>query len=429
MIYGTLQGGSSRGADDRLLHAAETRAEAIRANFFRLTVLFSINHATCTMPLTLASSLLEENVAYIGNGVFFTSALLGAIFVAAPLIARFGSRDALVLGGMLNSIYMGGFAMALVTDGYFWNLYSICGGLAAATLWTAQGGCFAEVATNLADALDQPRALVTAGVAGTFSFWYLLTEVLAKVSFTMLEELSLAPAAVAMMYFIVGALATVLLSTSTKDTKSASSSSKPVTSLGVQSLWTDPRIWLLSPMNLAFGFCAAFMNGYVNAVFLKPELGQQAVAASSAITPLIAAVFAKLFGPVAGIVGKAPVITVGAMCFICIPLWLIAFGCCTGWGFWMLSLYALQGLGRAVYESTNRAAFADFFEGELAQLAFANCALQSNLGFALSFFLQASLSKTSLAAILTLLAALSPIGYITATLYSRGRGDKDEQII
>jgi len=51
----------------------------------------------------------------------------------------------------------------------------------------------------------------------------------------------------------------------------------------------------------------------------------------------------------------------------------------------MVVFYVLQGLGRGVYESTNKAIFADFFPGDKSVGAFANCILQntgsSTIGF------------------------------------------------
>lgn len=49
-------------------------------------------------------------------------------------------------------------------------------------------------------------------------------------------------------------------------------------------------------------------------------------------------------------------------------------------------LYVLQGVGRAVYESTGKGVFADFFPGDAAG-AFANNMLQNATAFALCFFL------------------------------------------
>merc|ERR1712194_298975 len=80
--------------------------------------------------------------------------------------------------------------------------------------------------------------------------------------------------------------------------------------------------------------------------------------------------------------------------------------------------YVLQGCGRAVYESTNRGIFADFFPGEKANGAFANQMLQSTLSFTLCFFFSAALPIPVLAAIIFALAGIAFPAYILATRIS-----------
>merc|ERR1719419_1374004 len=182
----------------------------------------------------------------------------------------------------------------------------------------------------------------------------------------------------------------------------------------VSSLWSDPIIWLLSPTNLTFGFCAAFMNGYVNKYYVKDELGVGAVTSCAAVTVATAAVLSRIYGPLGARVGKGPVITLGAVCFLCISSCILFFGCCNGWDWWIIALYLLQGSGRAVYESTNRAMFSDFFVGPQTEGAFANCMFQSSLSFAVSFFLQSFLQGRTLAYIVLVLTVLTPLLYLCA---------------
>ena len=103
------------------------------------------------------------------------------------------------------------------------------------------------------------------------------------------------------------------------------------------------------------------MNGYVNANYTSKQLGSFAVAMLAALTALTAAMLSRLFGTVSARLGKFPVVCFGAVCFICIPLCDFFLGCCDSWGWWLSILYLLQGSGRAIYESTNKGVFADFF--------------------------------------------------------------------
>ena len=141
--------------------------------------------------------------------------------------------------------------------------------------------------------------------------------------------------------------------------------------------------------------------------------GSEYVAFLGAVTALTAAVLAKAYGPLAAQMGKGPIIVTGAACAFAIPA--LTWQGCAGWGWLLLSLYLLQGSFRAVYESTNRATFSDFFPGAKSEGAFANCMLQSSLGFATCFFLQNSFSATQLSTIVLVLALSTPLGYFLAT--------------
>eukprot|EP00929_Paragymnodinium_shiwhaense_P020390 TRINITY_DN13610_c0_g2_i2.p1 TRINITY_DN13610_c0_g2~~TRINITY_DN13610_c0_g2_i2.p1 ORF type:complete len:295 (-),score=75.80 TRINITY_DN13610_c0_g2_i2:197-1081(-) len=201
------------------------------------------------------------------------------------------------------------------------------------------------------------------------------------------------------------------------------------------SLWSDVVLWMLSPTNLAFGFCAAFMNGYVNSHFTKAELSANYVASLGALTALFAAIMSPIFGRLGGISGKGSVLAIGGLCFMMIPLSLVVTvgclgedDCVSGWGWWLIVLYLLQGSGRAVYESTNKAVFADFFVGNRTEGAFANCMLQSSLSFAISFFLQASVMQgLTLEVIIVVLAGLMIVMFPLAKYVQQRRTQREAQ--
>jgi len=88
---------------------------------------------------------------------------------------------------------------------------------------------------------------------------------------------------------------------------------------------------------------------------------------------------------------KLPVVVFGACCFLAIALLSLITAPDGegpgGWGWGIVVFYLLQGLGRGVYESTNKGIFADFFPGEKGVGAFANCMMQNTasatVGYAL----------------------------------------------
>ena len=391
-------------------------AEEVRSNFSFMSICFALNHGVVTTPLAVATTLLQLDVANFGNALLYTVTLVSSLFLGAPTVGKFGPKGGLVFGMFFYCVYIGFFALSLLyTDStqLLFTVGSACGGLAAGVLWTAQGAYFASSATQLAKSTEQTREGATAELSSQFAFYYLLLEVFSKLGFSALQALGLQVSQIGLIYFAAGACSLIGI-TQVYEFRSSSDATDPLSkALAAVSLWSDPTLWLLAPTNLTFGFCAAYMNGFVNARYASQELGAEYVAFLGAVTALTAAALAKAYGPLGAQIGKGPIITAGAACAFAIPA--LTWQGCTGWGWLLLSLYLLQGSFRAVYESTNRATFSDFFPGKKSEGAFANCMLQSSMGFATCFFLQNSLSSTELSTIVLALALLTPVGYLLAS--------------
>ena len=73
------------------------------------------------------------------------------------------------------------------------------------------------------------------------------------------------------------------------------------------------------------------------------------------VTAIVATVFASLYGMTKN--SLIPLAAASAL-FLIMPILGIS-GILHGW--WLLVLYIMQGMGRAVYESTNKAVFAEFY--------------------------------------------------------------------
>eukprot|EP00927_Polykrikos_kofoidii_P060040 TRINITY_DN55113_c0_g1_i1.p1 TRINITY_DN55113_c0_g1~~TRINITY_DN55113_c0_g1_i1.p1 ORF type:complete len:469 (+),score=61.87 TRINITY_DN55113_c0_g1_i1:181-1587(+) len=421
-------------------------SDVLQRNFRWFAIWFALNHATVTTPLVVATSLLDKRIANIGNGFLYVATCLTTLFIAAPLVSQLGPKKALIVGMVLNCVYCVSFTINAVFEEHctscpsartdpavslcasFWLFGSVAGGIGFGVVWTAQGSFFAGSATSLARDAGMTREMSTASLAGKFSFIFLTFEVVAKAIFSVLQSVLLSVITVGTIFSAFAIFATVMTTTILPVGGMATLERDRVGFLdkftATVSLWGDPVIWLLSPTNFTFGFCAAFMNGYVNAAFVKDELGKESVAMLSAFTVLVAAVVSRVLSYIGS---KGAVLQIGGLCFMCIPLSMLLFipcfgdvVCDSGWGWGIAALFALQGAGRAVYESTNRAVFADFFAGLQHDGAFANCTLQSSLAFALCFFLQAALSKgRNLAMAVVALAATMLLSYPAARLARR----------
>merc|ERR1711998_396723 len=85
-------------------------------------------------------------------------------------------------------------------------------------------------------------------------------------------------------------------------------------------------------------------------------------------------------------VGRTPVVLMGMTAFALVNLIFMGFKRETlaKWPI-VIPMYILFGLGRATFESTNKAVFADFFPND-ADGAFANIILQSGAASTIAFF-------------------------------------------
>merc|ERR1711988_1977178 len=145
--------------------------------------------------------------------------------------------------------------------------------------------------------------------------------------------------------------------------------------LSAMSLWSDPKLWLLQTTNITFGFAAAWLAGWVNKHITSKALkGTSFIGFASAILSGLAAILAKVLAPLARTIGKGPVLALGAIAFLCLAIFSKWVGPrpAEDWGWGAVIFYVFMGIGRAVYESTNKAIFADFFPGEKSAGAFAN---------------------------------------------------------
>lgn len=411
-----------------MAEAKSLNASVLEQNFRLLTFAFAFNMVILT-PLVVASTILSPDHAYIGNGIFYTVTCVANLFLAAPALAALGSKRTLIFGQCCYVAFIVSFAivvhfqMSSSVTAIIWYGGAVVGGIAGGTVWTAQGSYFSNTAILLSSITDKPKDVVTSELSGSFAFVFLVTEVLTKISWSLLQQLGVPPGLVAFVYAAIAAAAACattrifdmdelqLAMEHGMDVPAPQARSGQALFAAI-ALWRDPVIWLLAPTNFCFGFSAALMNGYVNATYALPELGRTWVACLAAFTVTVSAICAKIFGGVAASRGPLLVVSLGAVAFFSIPLSL-QLGCCSGWGWFVLLLYGFQGMGRAVYESTNRALFATFFPKN-SEGAFANCMLQSSVAFAACFFLQASMGGALLALVIAVLAPLTAIGVAAA---------------
>jgi MFS family permease len=267
------------------------------------------------------------------------------------------------------------------------------GGIGGGFLWTAQGSYFGQAAEEHAAFLQQDVKLSTAYFAGIFAFVYLAEEVcLRLLSTALLETGRISWTAIFGVYTVVAVVSTmgmVLVHNYPKQQGQRVSDFYKVTA-AVQLLRDDPKMKYMIGLNSAFGFCGAFLNSYVNGQVVRVALNDpdsKYVGGLSALVAAVAAIMSLVLAPVAQKFGKGPILVGGALCFfgVAFPFVVQPNAAQWGWG-GLIMVYTLQGMGRATFESTLKATFADYFSYE-KEGAFANIILQNGLSSAIGYIL------------------------------------------
>lgn len=409
--------------------------DGARGNFMWMSLAFSLGHTCVTVPLALSSSLIGERANY-GNAILQVATLVSGLILSVPACRSLGLKGALSMGVRLYSVYAIFFAIALClaangvsegTNAAVFAVGSLLGGLGCGVMWTAQGSYFGRTVSVIAREEDQPRQQLTGQLAGTFAGVYLGLEFALKLAFSGLQLAGVEGWVIGVIYAVFSIVAAIMMSfvEDIEVEEVAKPSSLMDKAADVVRLWPNMTLWLLSPMNLLFGFSAAYMNGYFTSEYAKVEVGTRWLGLLTALTVAVGAVSSVAWRKLQETSGKYTVLVLGALSFGLIGVLSLCTNGFHGWGWWIAFAYIFQGAGRAVYESTNKAVFSDFFKGEDTESAFANCFAQNSVTGALCFFLDTLLAGEILEGIIIGLAAACP--FIYALAYRQKITDEGEE--
>mmetsp|Transcript_17768 Transcript_17768/g.41373 ORF Transcript_17768/g.41373 Transcript_17768/m.41373 type:complete len:442 (+) Transcript_17768:75-1400(+) len=380
-------------ADPLAAAAAEEYARKCRREFLLMSVTFGINHAAVTTPILFASSVLTNTAGQGSNAVLYGMTLLVSLFMSSLLYSWFGAKRGLSISMLLYAIYVAMFAWSSdlcdeedpngsCTQGDAMQLpvalaAAFVGGCGAGLLWTCQGGFFAHISEELATAEAKPKDVITAQLSGTFATIFLSMECAMRALTTLLTNRNFH---IGLTYPVVFALMSglALIATMAFQVLATSMDAKQVPTrvctkvLAAVELWKDPKLWLLQTTNLTFGFAAAWYGGWVNRNIVSKALNPTFIGFLGAVLSGLAAALSWAFGHVATRCGKGPVILLGSLAFLSLGIGSKLVHHPDDWSWGVLIFPCFMGIGRAVYESTNKAIFADFFPGPKSPGAFAN---------------------------------------------------------
>ncbi|CAE7544317.1 Unc93a [Symbiodinium natans] len=413
-------------------------ARMCRREFSVMSWTFAINHATVTTPILYASSVLTNSTGQAGNAMLYGATLVCSLFFSAVVFSLIGAKKGLSLSMGLYAVYVGLFALAASmcaeknaktgscmegeqTQLPTMLLGSLIGGIGAGILWTCQGAFFSSVCERVAKAEGKEAPAVTAELAGSFALVFLAMESLVRASATILTKYAKLDYSVVFYIFSGLAVASTIafMVLATNFGKPAQRGSVFAKVLSAVSLWSDPKTWVLQCTNLTFGFAAAWLGGYIGRNILTPALSSDFIGFAGAMLSALASVLSKVFGVTAAKTGKGPVVALGATSFLLLGVLSRFVGHPADWGWGVLVFYILMGVGRAVYESTNKAIFADFFPGEASAGAFANVFVFGTGASTAAFILGATQQDGAEVYLLISFAALTIPGYMAASLIRR----------
>lgn len=402
---------------------------------------FALGHGCAVTPLIFATSVLSGNAGFNGNAALYASTLVSALLIATPVTGSLGLPRSLALGMGCYVVYTCLFMMAALADDSAQSAIFVAGsvvaGLGASVLWTAQGAFFSAAAARVAGEAGAPRQSVSGDLAARFAFWYLSLEILTKLIFSGLMAFGLSVPSVAALYAaLTGVSAAALARTpaifsSEGCGNEAADVNNQSKLLAAVALWGNPMVWLISPINIMFGLSQAYVTGYILGEFATSEVGSASIGLLGAFTGLCAAALTPVYQAYADRYGKISAINLGAASLVCIPLCTQVLGCCNGWGWRMLVVFALQGSGRAAYESTNRALFSDYFPGPLAEGAFANQFAQASASAAVGFLMaeHGHTSQLLPRSILAIGIGIAPVFYMIAARYQKASQGESNPLI
>jgi MFS family permease len=358
--------------------------------------------------LSLATARLGSVGAW-QSGVLYLAYTLSAVMGATYVVKRLGSRNSMMLGMAFFCMYVGAFLIATVWPSALKVAAmtgAAIGGIGSGLLWTAQGVYFSQASEEYSLESGQDWATSTSMLAGIFAFILLAEETALDLLSTFLIRVFGVPWDVIFaVYAGIAVLATSCMvyvkEYPIESSTGGASLSSPFASIlykvtaAFRLLVNDPKMKYMIGLNAAFGFAGAFLNSFVSGevvpVALK-DTKSSYVGLLVAIHGGVAAVCSLAFGKLSQTVGKGPILVLGALSFagVAIPFLIQPDLEEWTWGL-LIMVYAFMGCGRATFEGTLKAIFADYFSYE-KEGAFANIILQNGLSSAVAYVLSFRLS-------------------------------------
>ena len=177
---------------------------------------------------------------------------------------------------------------------------------------------------------------------------------------------------------------------------------------------TNKQILYIIPYQVCFGLYSSFVSYYVNTSVVADHIGIGYIGIFSALATITACLAALPCSYLANRYGKPRVMVLGALCFATASGMLVAmpdnelarFGAVS-------TFYILYGVGRSVWENTNKSVIADYFKNPLDRdMAYATVYFASGFSGAMGYLCYQYMSRSVLVIINLVVPIISFISYL-----------------
>lgn len=425
-------------------------------SYLLFCVLAGANHSISYVGTFFASSLLSAPLASATLGTLWLGNAIAGLLFAVRFQKNLGLRAGLYLSFAGFAIQMAGLWVALVWPNYG-LMAPVCSGIAGVTSaiwWNCQSlvvethcqrvfSLVKSSQTRLNEVSAHPDPIV---VRSTFNqvwtFIYQFVNVLIFLSLSLFQYFKLADIAQLIgLLSVIGVVSTLLLVFVTPGLdhhppKPPSENPGTGESLGLldvgRLLVSDPRAALLAPFQIAFSVSISLLGFYVNGNQVYSFDNQQPDGLFLGLFEAWGYVFSAFSAyPYNWIIrrwgskGSNLVMQFGAACFsLCgiICLWFLPKGVSATWPV-LLSIKAIFGLGRGVFEGENRSIFINLFAGPKLVTALCLQGALTGLAGGVSFLAADVVSEDQAAIICVAVGVLSLLSFSCLALNLELRRD------
>jgi hypothetical protein len=414
-------------------------------NFLKFSFTFSLAHATVDGILIYATAELGKDLGAVSSGLLYFLYSFSALLFSRPFLRWKGSKHALMFGMFSLLTYVTTFLFAVAIPSIKWYVCvpgAVIGGIGAGVLWPAQGSYYSESAKLYSEdggiLLQDSQNLL----AGYFAGLYLGIEGLSKLFVTILflvaphGEWKLASF---LVYAIIALVSTFFCTTIKTFTQShlpnstpsssnilleiLSSSSGDLASL-VDLFRTHPVFFSLLPFQASFGLCSSYMAYNIDGIILPDHNKEGYIGGLGSLSILTAALCtipvtlltqssSTSFSRSSSHASQSFVMLLGPLLFgFCASVVLyLRSSQIASWSV-IIPLVIAYGIGRGIWENTNKSVIATIFHTspEQRDAVFSAIYFTSGITAAMGFLLYRFLSLEIVGILIIIVSVIGMIG-------------------